>query len=187
MSDYTRGEENKTQYKQGLVIKAAILITKMLNKLDIFRKDNENFPTDIIELGTDALGLLGHFNRLANLSRRDLHRPDLSNEYFHLCSSSVPYTNLIYGDDISKKVSDIDSVNKIGKRVGSGRGFGYGRYPRRYGRAGFRHSLRGGRSRGSTRGRDTGGYNNQDYNGRQDNQNYSSSKNFRRGLRRRRP
>jgi hypothetical protein len=81
LSDYTRGEENKTQYKQGLVIKAAILITKMFNKLDIFRKDNENFPTDIIELGTDALALLGHFNRLTNVSRRDLHRPDLSNEY----------------------------------------------------------------------------------------------------------
>ena len=92
LSDYTRGEENKTQYKQGLVIKAAMLITKMFDKLDIFRKDNENFPTNIIELGTDALGLLEHFNRLTNLSRRDLHRPDLSNEYFHLCSSSVPYT-----------------------------------------------------------------------------------------------
>ena len=64
LSDYTRGEENKIQYKQGLVIKAAILITKMLDKLDIFRKDNENFPTDIIDLGTDALGLLGHLNRL---------------------------------------------------------------------------------------------------------------------------
>jgi hypothetical protein len=58
LSDYTRGEENKIQYKQGLVIKAAILITKMLDKLDIFRKDNENFPTDIIDLGTDALGLI---------------------------------------------------------------------------------------------------------------------------------
>jgi hypothetical protein len=46
----------------------------MLDKLDIFRKDNENFPTDIIELGTDALALLGHFNRLTNVSRRDLHR-----------------------------------------------------------------------------------------------------------------
>lgn len=65
LSDYTRGEENKIQYKQqGLLIKAAILITKMLDKLDIFRKDNEHFSTDIIELGTDALGLLGHFNRL---------------------------------------------------------------------------------------------------------------------------
>jgi hypothetical protein len=64
-----------------------------------------------------------------------LHRPDLSNEYFHLCSSSVPYTYFLYGDDISKKVSDIDSVHRIGKRVGMGRGFGYGRYPRRYGRA----------------------------------------------------
>jgi hypothetical protein len=51
-----------------------------LIKLDIFRKDVENFPTDIIELETRALGLLGHFNRLTNLSRRDLHRPDLSKE-----------------------------------------------------------------------------------------------------------
>jgi hypothetical protein len=53
----------------------------MLNKLDIFRKDNENLSTDIIELGTDALCLLGHFNRLTNLSRRDLHRPGYSFRY----------------------------------------------------------------------------------------------------------
>jgi hypothetical protein len=43
-------------YKQGLVIKADISITKMLDKLDIFRKEDANIPTDIIELGTDALG-----------------------------------------------------------------------------------------------------------------------------------
>ena len=175
LSDYTRGEENKTQYKQGVVIKTAILITKMFDKLDIFRKDNENFPTDIIDLGTDALGLLGHLNRLLQTC------PEGTCTDLILAMSIFIYvphqflTHIFYMEMTSKKVSDIDSVNRIGKRVGRGRGFGHGRYPRMYGRALFRHSLRG------------GGYNNQDYSGRQDNQNYSSSKNFRRGLRMRRP
>ena len=38
LSDYTRGEENRIQFKQGLVVKAAILVTKMLDKLNIFMK-----------------------------------------------------------------------------------------------------------------------------------------------------
>jgi hypothetical protein len=38
LSDYTRGEENKIQYKQGLVIKADISITKML--LDMSHKSD---------------------------------------------------------------------------------------------------------------------------------------------------
>jgi hypothetical protein len=136
LSDYTRGDENKTQYKQGLVIKAAILITKMFDKLDIFRKDNENFPTDIIDLGTDALGLLGHLNRLLQTC------PEGTCTDLILAMSIFIYvphqflTHIFYMEmTYLKKVSDIDSVHRIGKRVGMGRGFGYGRYPRRYGRA----------------------------------------------------
>lgn len=92
LSDYTRGEENRIQFKQGLVVKAVILVTEILDKLNIFRKEHEHFPSGIIEIGIDALGLLAHFHGSTNFSRRDLHKPDLSPEYFHLCSSSVPYT-----------------------------------------------------------------------------------------------
>ena len=51
----------------------------------------------------------------------------------------VPYTGYLYGDDISKKVSDIDSVNKVGRNVL--RGISSCRFLRR----------RGGRARGIAR------------------------------------
>lgn len=205
LSDYTRSEENRLQYKHGLVIKAAILLTKMLDKLNTLRKDMD-LPTEIFELGTDALGLMGHFHRITNMARREMHRYDLSPEYFHLCSTALPYNDNLYGDDVSKKVSDIDSVNKVGKKVGLGRGRGGfgGRTWRRLGRAGLRRG--GGTLRGSYRypravGR--GGYNNVNFNyqnpGYQNDYSEQSSydhptyprndgpKNFRRRLRRRRP
>jgi hypothetical protein len=68
-------EENKIQYRQGLLIKTAILITKLVNKLSEC-KNNENLDVpiqELVDLGTDALGILGHCNRATNLSRRDLH------------------------------------------------------------------------------------------------------------------
>ena len=151
LSDYTRAEENRVQYRQGLVVNAGILLTKLVNTLNECKnKEGDDFPfQDMINLGTDALGLLGHWNRSTNLARRDYQRPDLSDEYYHLCSSTVPYTEFLYGDDISKKVSDIDSINKIGRKVRRGRGFGYRFGRRRFGRLAAR---RGGRGRGDPRG-----------------------------------
>lgn len=117
LSEYTRSDENRIQFRQNIVVKSACLITKMLNQLNDLKKNGTDIPQEIVDLGTDAVGLLGHCNRAMNLARRDMHKPDLSYEYFHLCSSSLPYTSYLYGDDISKQVSDIDSINKVGKKV----------------------------------------------------------------------
>ena len=69
LSDCTRSEENKIQYRQGLLIKTAILITKLGNKFNEC-KNNENLDVPIQELTdleTDALGILGHRNRATHL------------------------------------------------------------------------------------------------------------------------
>jgi hypothetical protein len=95
LSDYTKSEENKIQYRQGRLIKTAIFITKLVNKLsECKNNENLNVPIqELMDLGTDALGILGHCNRATNLSRRDLHKPDLSYDYYHLGSSTI----IIYG------------------------------------------------------------------------------------------
>lgn len=136
LSDFTRGEDNRLQFRQGLMIKAAILITKLVNQLNESKdKEKGDVPfQEMMDLGTDALGLMGHYNRLGNLARREFHRPDLSDEYYHLCSPTVPYTEYLYGDDISKKVSDIDNVNRMGRKVRRGRGSGFRFGRRRFGR-----------------------------------------------------
>ena len=86
-----------------------------------------------------------------------MHKPDLNFQYQHLASSATPFTSLLYGDDVSKTVSDIDSVNKVGNKI---RRFKFGYIPRGYfrrgrGRPGFRGSRgrgRGGKLRGFGRG-----------------------------------
>lgn len=156
LSEFTKAEEHRVQYRQGIMINAAILIAKLVNELsDCKKKENGDVPYQkLISLGTDALGLLGHLNRNINLARRDFQRPDLSDEYYHLCSPTVPFTEYLYGDDVSKKVSDIDSVNKISRKVRRGRGFGYG-YGFQYGtvRRRLGRGIRRGLRRGGLRGR----------------------------------
>ncbi|XP_032239157.1 uncharacterized protein LOC116618986 [Nematostella vectensis] len=46
-------------------------------------------------------------------------KPDLNNEYRHLCSSSsnVTITDQLFGDDLAKEVKELTEVNRVGKRV----------------------------------------------------------------------
>ena len=83
-----------------------------------------------IDLGTAALGLLGHYNRQTNVKRRENHKPDLDFQYYHLCTPSQPYSEFLYGDDVTKNVQEIQNVNKFGRKISSddqyGRGSGFG-------------------------------------------------------------
>jgi hypothetical protein len=87
----------------------------------------------------------------------------------------LSYTEYLYGDDISKKVSDIDSVNKVGRKVMRGRGSD--RFLRR--RGGRFGSRRGGRGRGFGRIPFRDG---QDRGDAGASTRYDHSKNFRRGF-----
>ncbi|VDH89317.1 Hypothetical predicted protein [Mytilus galloprovincialis] len=82
-------------------------------------------------------------------------------EYVPLCSHSVPYTNNLFGDDVSKVAKDIEDCSKVGNKLkfgnGRGRGGGFFRGGRgghrgtfsRGGYRGGRGGFRGGRGRGS--------------------------------------
>ncbi|KAK6172690.1 hypothetical protein SNE40_016301 [Patella caerulea] len=122
----------------------------MLNKLNILRNSSKIDELQSIYLGTDALGLLGHCNRATNLHRREMHKPDLSTHYVHVASSYIPFTTYLYGDDVSKNVSDIDSVNKVGNNIRRSGGFGWAPGNRGRFRGGFRG--RGGYRGGPIRG-----------------------------------
>ncbi|KAH3711389.1 hypothetical protein DPMN_071058 [Dreissena polymorpha] len=89
----------------------------------------------------NALALFGRTNRLINLTRRYLLRPELRSDYAHLCNHSLPFTSELFGDDVGKQAKKIEDCNKICNRVQRG---GYGGDFRR---PGFRT-----RSRASPRG-----------------------------------
>lgn len=138
--------DSNMQKIQEAMIKAAIIFTKLLSVNASILHETQ------IEAGTDALGLLGQANKLLNLRRKELHKSNLNPEYHFLCSASQKFTDMLYGDDISKNVKEIQDVNKIGTRI---KGSSQSSYQNR-GRGGrFRGVMRGrvtknrGRSRGS--------------------------------------
>lgn len=133
----TQTDDARMQVIQNCVIKASINMTKLLDK------ECEGLDGQSVEWGTNALALLGHSNRLINNKRKDAHKNDLDPKFFPLASSSLPYTEYLYGDesDINRNVKDIQDMNRIGKvgRGQRGRGFRGGSYRRGRGpRRGFR-------------------------------------------------
>ena len=129
--------DSNMQKIQEAMIKAAIIFTKLLSVNASILHETQ------IEAGTDTLGLLGQANKLLNLRRKELHKSNLNPEYHFLCSASQKFTDMLYGDDISKNVKEIQDVNKIGTRIkGSSQ-------------SSYQNRGRGGRFRGVMRGRVT--------------------------------
>lgn len=118
-------------------------------------------------MGTDALGLLGQTNKLLNNKRKEFHKRDLDTKYHYLTSANFPFTEKLYGDDVTKNVKEIQDMNRLGRNVGRGtggnqRGFGYNR-----GRRGYSRFPARGRGRGRGYGRGSSDYqswNHQSYN-----------------------
>lgn len=101
---------------QNNVIKAAINFTKKLNECD------ETMGQNMVELGTNALALLGQSNKQINNKRKEFHKSDLDVKYHYLSSSILPYTDKLYGDDVDKNIKDIQDMNHLSKNIGRGSG-----------------------------------------------------------------
>lgn len=155
----TQTDDVKMQTIQNNVIKSAINITKMLNE----GGETMSLSSSMIDLGTNALGLLGQTNKLINNKRKEFHKRDLDVKYHYLTSHNFPFTDSLYGDDVNKNVKEIQDMNRLSKNVGRGsqpgsanRGFGF------RGRRGFRFPGRN-RGRGRGYGRGSTDYQQQSY------------------------
>ena len=99
LSPYTKSYDVSIQQHQNVIIKASINVAKMLDKLDKMKINKESSDSDIqecIDLGLGSIGLMAQNNRLINLKRKEVHRPDLEQYYHHLCSPNEKrYTDLI--------------------------------------------------------------------------------------------
>ncbi|EDO29965.1 predicted protein [Nematostella vectensis] len=76
----------------------------------------------IKQFGLEALSLITHANYELNMQRRLLMKPDIGREYAALCSPQVPFTDMLFGDDLQKHLKDIGDVNKIGAKLQSKKG-----------------------------------------------------------------
>ena len=76
-----------------------------------------DYKADITRL-LDAVSIIGHANHELNLRRRDLIKPDLNQQFGGLCSTQVPITGLLFGDNLTQQCKDIQETNKLGNKVG---------------------------------------------------------------------
>jgi len=123
--------------------------------------NEENCKQDIqscMDMEMESLVLMAEHNKLTNLKRKEYQKFDLSPQYRHLFSASVPFTDQLYGDNVCQMSKEIQDMNRLARLLNNrGRiAFGQGGFQR--GRGGFargRGYYRGGR--GNRGGRDRGG------------------------------
>lgn len=68
---------------------------------------------------------MAQYNKLTKIKQKENRRSDLSLEYHHLTSYSVPYTDFLYGDDVPKSVKEIQDINRVRKGIVRPHGINY--------------------------------------------------------------
>jgi hypothetical protein len=164
-----RSHDLKLQRVQTALIKGTIGVAKAADKLytnwDMEKQSlsPESFR-DIMSEFTRAFRAFGSTNFELCMRRREAMRPSISSDYSHLCAASVPFTNALFGDDVTKVIKEISDDNRLNSKAFN-QGRGRGRGGRGY--RGFRRGRgRGfGRGRGRARGRGYNSYQSYGYNG----------------------
>ena len=117
VKSFTQSEDSRLTAIQGVLLKASVNLVKLVEKLGLSNSEH-------VELGTTAIALLGHANKMINTKRKDLRKADLDYKYHYLASASLPYTDLLYGNDtdVNNNVREINNMNRIGRSTGRGGG-----------------------------------------------------------------
>lgn len=107
-------EDSKLRSIQNAVVKATINLVKIMNA------GANTFDPKMLEWGTDAIGVLGQANIRTGHKWIDLRRiyiNEIWTQNYILCTSSVQYTDLLYGDSIVKDIKDAHEINKLSRQV----------------------------------------------------------------------
>ena len=111
-----RSQDVRLQKVQTSIFKGMCALTNMIDKL-LEHLSSLPAGNDLLQKSTDALTLFANANSELNQRRREFIKPDLHEEYKHLCSSSVPITDQLFGNDLPKQVKELTEVNRVGKKV----------------------------------------------------------------------
>ena len=85
--------------------------------------------SQVKDIITDTLTLMGQVQYNLSIRRRYMIRPHLKKKYQSLCNYAVPITSQLFGDELSKEIKNCDSSVSVGKenyfgfRPQRGRGF----------------------------------------------------------------
>ena len=102
---------------QQALTKGILPVVRIMDKLMQAKSLNAEECQDLKKQGLEAMSLLTHASYEINMQRRLLLRPDIGREYSALCSSQLPFTDFLFGDDLQKHLKDIGDQNKIGAKI----------------------------------------------------------------------
>ena len=106
------------QRNQGLICKGLIptvtAIDTMLSKSMLTQEELLKSTQQL----KDAFVFMQMAYTAMNDKRRQLIRNDLQPSYQSLCSEKNPVTTQLLGDDIDKKIKEVDSAHQLGSRIG---------------------------------------------------------------------
>ncbi|PFX19912.1 Pro-Pol polyprotein [Stylophora pistillata] len=118
----TRCADIKLQRVQSNLVKGLIPVVSMAEKLvqaqDKIPKEALDAP-DLIRAATDAIALIGAANFQLNMQCRENIKPMQKEDYKHMSSSSVPFTDFSFGNDadLSKQLKDLVEATKVSKKL----------------------------------------------------------------------
>lgn len=96
----TRAKDARLQKVQKALIRG---ITAFARSVD---------GTQLSDTQQDALALLSSANYELNCVRKELIRPEINPKYAHLCKASTQTSKLLFGDDLSKQVKELQEEQK---------------------------------------------------------------------------
>lgn len=156
ISAEARTNDVKMQRVQTALVKGT---TNVALIADLLLKHSNEIPQELGEqiwkLSEDSLVCLGAANWELVQRRREALKPQISRHYSHLCAQKTPYTDMLFGDNITKQIKDITDDNKVTDKV-----LDHNRKWPRMSSRGKRGSYRG---RGNTRGNYNYKYRDQGY------------------------
>lgn len=117
-SPLTRETDLKFQNVQKTLVSALIPLTKMAEKiLKLSQLFSKNDLSELLTLSSDTIALLCSANREINYRRREAIKPDLQADYKLLCSSQVPVTKQLFGDNLQNDMNEIKNAAKLTKSL----------------------------------------------------------------------
>ena len=122
LSTQTKSRDVKSQRTQNALVGAIAGITVTADTLVRASRSGDSLSNaDMASTLTslvDALALLGNVNLDLNQRRRDDQRGDINIAYKGLCKDGADGSALLYGDNLSTRIDDINHSNKVASSLG---------------------------------------------------------------------
>ena len=131
MNNEAKGQDVKLQKIQLAIVKGTTEVVRMYDELLKLLNDGVETEkvTKILDIGNNALICMGVANVELVQRRREAIRPGFETSYAHLFNQNMPFTEALFGDDLTKNIKDITEDNKLlNNVVKSQRGGARGRF-----------------------------------------------------------